>query len=317
MSWGAIFPGQGSQSVGMGKFLFENFKSAQHRFEEASDILKLDFKKLCFEGPESELALTENTQPALLLVSTVSHDVVNQNLCISFSIGAGHSIGEYAALVCSKSITFSDALRAVKKRGQAMQKAVPVGDGSMIAILGLADNQVIELCQWAQKESGFTPLEPANFNSPGQVVISGNSKACSWLLDQDLKSIFPDSRAKLIPLKVSAPFHCSMMKKAEDEMRILLQATEFSNPIFNVVQNYQAKVNTEINDIREHLIRQISAPVLWTNCMQYLLKESHTQLIELGTGKVLSGLAKKISADFKVYNLNSMDDLKIIENIKA
>ena len=216
--WSALFPGQGSQSVGMGRFLFENFTEARSTFEEASDSLSLNFKKLCFEGPESDLQLTENTQPALLLVSTATHRVVQSTTGIKFEAAAGHSVGEYAAVVAAQAVKFSDALRAVRVRGQAMQRAVPVGQGGMIAVLGLTDPQVETLCQWAESTSGLKPVEPANFNAPGQVVISGSQAGLEWLranAKADLFQLAPGEsapRMKMIPLAVSAPFHCSLIE---------------------------------------------------------------------------------------------------------
>lgn len=223
--WGALFPGQGSQSVGMGKFLFEEFSTARRLFEEAGDTLKINFKKLCFEGPDSDLQLTENTQPALLLVSTVTATCVTELVPVQIKASAGHSVGEYAALVNAGVLSFSSALRAVRTRGQAMQKAVPVGDGAMCAVLGLSDDNARKMCALVEKLSGETPLEPANFNCPGQVVVSGSAKAIEWMRanvtsEWVAQNLGADAgRAKLIPLSVSAPFHCSLMKPAEKEMR--------------------------------------------------------------------------------------------------
>src|SRR4051812_27635287 len=178
-----LFPGQGSQAPGMGRFLFDNFKIAKETFEEGSEALGLDLKKLCFEGDEKTLALTENTQPALLCVSTATWRLLKSELNLKPAAAAGHSIGEYAALVAAESINYAEAIKAVRLRGQAMQSAVPIGRGGMTAVLGLDDEQVRFLCEWTVKESGFSPLSPANFNSPGQVVISGSQKALNWLKD--------------------------------------------------------------------------------------------------------------------------------------
>src|SRR5437868_8082507 len=176
-----LFPGQGSQQPGMGRFLFDNFKAAKETFEEASEALSQDMKKLCFEGSEADLALTENTQPALLLVSTATQRVLKSEYHIKVAAAAGHSIGEYAALVAANVIDFAPAMKAVRTRGQAMQSAVPVGQGGMIATLGLEPDQAKFLCEYVVKESGFGPLSPANFNSPGQIVLSGSMKAIEWL----------------------------------------------------------------------------------------------------------------------------------------
>lgn len=311
------FPGQGSQQPGMGRFLFENFKIAQEAFEEGSEALKSDMKKLCFEGSESDLALTENTQPALLLVSTATQRVLRKDFGIKVSAAAGHSIGEYAALVAANVIRFDEAMRAVRTRGQAMQSAVPVGQGGMVAVLGLEPEQVETLCAYVVKGSGAGPLSPANFNSPGQIVISGSQNAISWLKDNfKPELIFAEApkRAKLIPLTVSAPFHCEMMKPAEEKMREVLSAMEFSSAAFPIIQNFHAKVETDGAALRENLIRQVSAPVRWTQSMETLKSLGHSQVIECGAGKVLQGLLKKIDGDFfKVMTTTSMEDIKNIE----
>lgn len=311
------FPGQGSQQPGMGQFLFENFKLAQEIFEEGSDALKQDMKKLCFQGSEADLALTENTQPALLLVSTVTQKVLRKEFDLKVKAAVGHSIGEYAALVAANVIQFDDAMRAVRTRGQAMQSAVPVGQGGMVAVLGLEPEQVETLCNYVVKNSGTGPLSAANFNSPGQIVISGSQKAINWLKDNfKPELIFKEApkRAKLIPLSVSAPFHCEMMKPAEDAMRLVLTAMGFGKATFPIIQNFHAQPETEGAILRENLIRQVSAPVRWTQSMEVLKTMGHSLIIECGAGKVLQGLLKKIDGEFfKVMTTTSMEDLKTIE----
>lgn len=320
MMWGALFPGQGSQSVGMGRFLFDEFTTARRLFEEAGDTLKQDFRKLCFEGPEADLQLTENTQPALLLVSTATAKVVSEIMPLKIEAAAGHSIGEYAALVSADVLKFTDALRAVKARGQAMQRAVPVGQGAMCAVLGMTDAAVKKMCALVETQSGEKPLEPANFNSPGQVVVSGSAKAIEWMRanvkpEWVAEHLGADAgRAKLIPLAVSAPFHCSLMKPAENQMRLVLEGMTFSAPKFSVVQNLTAETSSDTNTIRERLTGQISGAVLWTQCQEALLQRGIERYVEFGNGKVLSGLAKKIAGDkARVYNLNSLEDLKALE----
>ncbi len=311
------FPGQGSQQPGMGRFLFENFKIAKETFEEGSEALNSDMKKLCFEGTESDLALTENTQPALLLVSTATQRVLRQELGVKVSLAAGHSIGEYAALVAANVIRFDEAMRAVRTRGQAMQSAVPVGQGGMVAVLGLEPEQVDTLCSYVVKNSGEGPLSAANYNSPGQIVISGSQKAINWLKDNfKPELIFTEApkRAKLIPLSVSAPFHCAMMKPAEEKMRSVLTAMEFKTAEFPIIQNFHAKVESDGSILRENLIRQVSAPVLWTQSMENLKSLGQANVIECGAGKVLQGLLKKIDGDFfKVMTTTNMEDIKTIE----
>lgn len=310
-----LFPGQGSQAPGMGKWLHDNFKLAKDLFEEGSDALKQDLKKLLFEGSEADLALTENTQPALLLVSTSAQKVLRSEKDVAVGAAAGHSIGEYAALVAAESIPFAAAMQAVRARGQAMQSAVPVGQGGMVAVLGLDDEQAKWLCENAVKQSGAGPLSPANFNSPGQVVISGSAKTLSWLKENFKPEEIPGQpkRAKLIPLTVSAPFHCEMMRPAEEKMRAVLTAMEFRSPRFPIVQNFTAALETEPANLRENLIRQVSAPVLWTQSMMTLKAQALTNCIECGHGAVLKGLLKKIDSEaFTVQGLNSLDDLKAV-----
>ncbi|MFN9069055.1 MAG: ACP S-malonyltransferase, partial [Bdellovibrionales bacterium] len=209
-----VFPGQGSQAVGMGRFLFDNFKIAQDTFHEASEVLGFDIKKLCFEGPDSELQLTANTQPALLTTSTATARVLVNDFGIKPSLTAGHSIGEYASFVLAGVLPFSVALKAVRLRGQAMQSAVPVGQGGMVACMGLNESQVAQLTEWVKKNSPDQwTVEAANFNSPGQIVLSGPLLALNWMRENArAETIFGETlRMKFIPLNVSAPFHCQMM----------------------------------------------------------------------------------------------------------
>lgn len=314
--WSAVFPGQGSQQVGMGKFLFDNFDIAKHRFEEASDTLSLDFKKLCFEGPESDLALTANTQPALLLVSTVCYEVLSSLVKFEPVASSGHSIGEYAATVTAGSLSFSDAIKAVRLRGEAMQSAVPIGKGGMLAVMGLTQEQTLTLCQWAQEKSGLSPVEAANFNAPGQIVISGSQELIDWLQSNMDKTIFNPEPKKLrfIPLKVSAPFHCSMMKPAEDKMREVLTAMSFSDANTPVIQNVTAQPVTKADELRENLIRQVSSSVRWVECVEQLIKSGSNAAVEFGSGKVLNGLIKKIDSEqLTTFNMNSLEELQELE----
>ncbi len=311
-----LFPGQGSQQPGMGRFLFDNFKVAKECFEEASEALSQNMKKLCFEASEADLALTENTQPALLLVSIATQRVLKSEYHMKVSAGAGHSIGEYAALVAADVIAFSPAMRAVRTRGQAMQSAVPVGLGGMIAVLGLEPAQAKFLCEYVVKTSGFAPLSPANFNSPGQIVLSGSMQAINWLKANFKPEIFPElpKKVRFIPLNVSAPFHCEMMLPAEKKMREVLSAMNFNPPKFKIIQNFSANFESKAEQLRENLIHQVSAPVRWTESMELLKAHKLTKCIECGVGKVVAGLLKKIDSEsFMVLNTNSLEDLKLIE----
>lgn len=321
---GALFPGQGSQAVGMGRFLFDEFAIARTLFEEASDTLKVNFKSLCFDGPESDLQLTENTQPALLLVSTVSFKVLNSLMPLDIKVAAGHSIGEYSALVASDVLAFSDALRAVRRRGFEMQKAVPVGEGAMCAVLGLSDVIVEKMVAKVQEISGFKPLQAANFNAPGQVVVSGSAKAVEWMRNNVKAEWMAENfgveagKPKFIPLAVSAPFHCAMMAPAQTAMDHFLSGLRFAKPRFSVVQNLKAESSSDPTQIREWLVGQVSGSVRWTECQSAMIARGAHEYIEFGHGKVLAGLAKKIASlhpgiEVKVHGLNSLDDLKAIE----
>jgi [acyl-carrier-protein] S-malonyltransferase len=307
-----LFPGQGSQSPGMGRWLYENFEIAKRVFEESSDAININLKKLIFDGSAAELSLTENTQPALLCVSTATQRVLRSEKEIKISALAGHSIGEYAALVAGQALDLSSAARAVRLRGLSMQEAVPVGQGGMMAVLGLEDTDVLTLCKIAVEKSGYGPLSPANFNSPGQVVISGSAKTLQWLTSNYTQDLLPGStkKAKLIPLQVSAPFHCEMMAPAEDKMRDFLDSIKFSDSLIPICQNYDAQFTQQANLLKENLIRQISAPVRWTESMQSLVEKKMTNCVECGHGSVLKGLAKKIHADLRVHSLSQLEDLK-------
>jgi len=314
----ALFPGQGSQHPGMGRYLYDNFALVKDLFEEASDSVNLDFKKLCFEGSEADLALTENTQPCLLLVSTAAFQVLKTELGFAPKVAAGHSVGEYAAVVAAGALKFSDGIKAVKKRGRAMQEAVPVGEGGMAAVMGLTPEQVEKVCAWAQEETGLKPLEPANFNAPGQIVISGKLKLIHWAAENFTPQVLGQEkmRVKFIPLKVSAPFHCSMMKPAQDEMQAVLGAMEFKDPDFPVVQNVNAQVENVGEDLRKNLVAQVSSPVRWIGCMEALRDFGAPRMIECGSGQVLAGLGKKIdSTHLQIFNMNSLEELRALESV--
>lgn len=308
-----VFPGQGSQHPGMGKLFYENFKEAKMTFEEASDILKIDFKHLCFEGSESELQLTSNTQPCLLLVSTAMWRSLH-NLFSNITNIAGHSLGEYSALVAASALLFSEALDAVRKRGEFMQLAVPQGQGAMAAVLGLENSEVEKLCLWATKKSGKV-VEPANYNAPGQVVISGEKAGIDWLKENLNPNEVGISRTpKLIPLKVSAPFHCSLMKPAEEKMASVILNMKISNPQFTIIQNKTAREPKDIKELTQNLISQITSSVKWAQSVTYLKEKGVTHIIEMGPGTVLTSLVKKIdSSALKTFNIQSLDDLRNLE----
>ena len=311
-----LFPGQGSQTPGMGKFLYDEFKIARETFEEASDAINFDIKKLCFNESFEVLSLTENTQPALLTISTATTRVLDIEFGARAEITAGHSIGEYSSLVLGHVIEFKEAVRAVRLRGQAMQSAVPVGLGGMSATIGLTEDQVVYLCHWAMKETGLKSLSPANFNSAGQIVISGNLKILEWLQTNFKVEMLPGEtkRAKLIPLQVSAPFHCEMMKPAEETMDLFFKDVTFKNSRLPIIQNVHAQSETQGAILKKNIVSQISAPVRWSQSMELLKNNEKNHVIEVGNGSVLKGLLKKIDGDFfTVYSTNSLAELKLIE----
>ncbi len=314
---GLIFPGQGSQFVGMGKVFYDNFSIVKETFEEGSDALKKDLKKLIFDGPESELTLTHNTQPALLLVSVALYRLLKDLIKNEKCIGAGHSLGEYSALVASGVLKFNEAICAVQKRGEFMQKAVPVGQGGMLAVLGADNDNVLRICQWVEETTKLKPLEPANYNAPGQVVISGNIKAIEWLRENYKgSSLSSEIKAKFIPLNVSAPFHCSMMMPAQKEMEVVLKDMNFATSQFPVVQNVTAQDTDKKEEIRQNLIDQISSPVRWAQSVINIQKNGVQKTIEIGPGRVLSNLVKKIdSSHMTTLNIENIEDFKKLEEL--
>jgi len=281
-----LFPGQGSQAVGMGKDLDEKYPVARHTFEEADDALGYKLSEVCFEGPEEKLRLTEITQPAILTVSVAALRVLET--CIPKpSYVAGHSLGEYSAHVASGTIALADAVRTVRNRGKYMQEAVPVGVGAMAAILGMDLEQVGAVCQDAA-QGGV--CEPANINSPEQVVISGNTAAVERAAK--LAEERGAKKARLLP--VSAPFHCSLMKPAQDRLEADLNVLKMQKPIYPVACNVDATLVTDEVRARDTLVRQVTGSVKWHQCMRLLIDKGVQTFIEVGPGKVLWGLMRQI-----------------------
>ncbi|HEX9949618.1 MAG TPA: ACP S-malonyltransferase, partial [Thermodesulfobacteriota bacterium] len=282
-----IFPGQGSQYVGMGKELAEHFPVAQETFVEANEALGIDLQSLCFNGPEAELKLTANTQPCILTVSIAALRVFRKEVGWKADYLAGHSLGEFSALVAAEAMSFPDAVRIVRLRGQFMQEAVPVGAGGMAAVLGLAREQVEELClQAAQGEV----LTPANFNSPGQIVISGSLKAVERAI-----ALAPGMGAKrAVSLPVSAPFHSPLMEPAGQRLGAELVRIEIKDLAAPVVTNVEAEPNTAKERVRDLLIRQVSSPVRWEDSVKRMIELGVARFVEIGPGKVLVGLLRRI-----------------------
>lgn len=294
-----VFPGQGSQSVGMGRDFYDRYPRARGVFEEADRALKRPLSKICFEGPQEELQLTENTQPGLLTVSIAIWTLLNEALQPDYV--AGHSLGEYTALVAASSLRFADAVKIVRRRGEFMQQAVPVGQGAMLAVLGADPDKVENLCREAAQGQ---VLSPANYNSPGQIVIAGHTEATRRAAE-----MAPSMGIKrTIPLAVSAPFHCALMKPAQENMMPLLQEQNFGALRFPLVTNVDAKIIQTGNEARDALIRQIPNPVRWWQSIELLINEGVNTFIEVGAGKVLTGLIRKISRDVQTFNVESVDD---------
>ena len=297
-----LFPGQGSQVIGMGKDLYDKTEFGKKIFKMADDILGYDFSKICFEGPEQELKLTYNTQPALLTVSYILYSLFGKEPFIA----AGHSLGEYSALLCAESIKFEDAVMLVHKRGKYMQEAVPVGKGAMAAIIGSDIERVKEV---VSEVNGIVNL--ANWNSSSQIVISGEKEA----VEEAVEKI---SAPRSVFLPVSAPFHSELMLPAQKKLAYDIKNTEFKDLKFPVVNNVEVKETVNGEEAREALIKQVTSPVLWHSTMIKFLKEMKIyKYIEIGTGKVLAGLlkrtARELQIEVEIMNIQFLDDIKNIQ----
>jgi len=290
-----VFPGQGSQKVGMGKALADQHRVCRDTFAEADEALGRSLSRLCFEGPDDQLVLTENTQPALLATSIAMYRLLRE-LGLEPDLVAGHSLGEYSAHVAAGTLEFGDALRIVERRGRYMQEAVPVGSGGMAAVLGLDGEQVRLACEEAAEGE---VVSPANLNAPGQVVIAGMAGAVARA----------GARAKVhgarrvIPLQVSAPFHCALMAPAEAQLEPELRALDARRPAVPVIANVDATPKRDAAAAIDALVAQVSRPVLWEACVRRLASEGVRTYVEVGPGNVLSGLVKKIHHEAHVYNV--------------
>jgi len=297
-----VFPGQGSQFVGMGKDLYDHYSEARKLVEEANDILQYDIARICFNGPEETLRLTENTQPALLIHSIMALKMLREN-GINSVLAAGHSLGEFSALVAAGALKFQDAVRLVRLRGKFMQEAVPVGMGSMAAIIGLPIKEIQELCDRVSINSNL--VQPANLNSPVQTVIAGHKEA----VEKVSKDAVAAGAKKAVMLPVSAPFHSALMKPAEIKLQKELEATKFYDLSFPVINNIEAKPIVKGNDARESLVKQVCSPVRWCETMQYIVDQEIDWVIELGSGKVLSGLMKRYNKTINCYQVGDSQTL--------
>lgn len=298
MSLGFVFPGQGSQTVGMLGEMAEKHQVVRETFDEAGEVLGLDMWHLVSEGPQERLNQTEITQPVLLTASTALWRAWQLRNGGQPAILAGHSLGEYSALVCAGALTFAEGVALVHKRGKLMQEAVPEGEGAMAAILGLDDDVVGQCC-----DSVEGVVSPANYNAPSQVVIAGSADAVAAAVEACNEA----GARKAVPLQVSGPFHCELMAPAKVGFAEALNGVELKMPEIPVVHNVDAMVASDLADLREKLLEQIARPVQWTRCMQAMIDQGADQFVECGAGKVLAGLIKRIDRKMPVHNIESPD----------
>jgi len=303
---GFVFPGQGSQHAGMGKDLADNFPVAKQAFEEANDSLGFDLAALCFEGPEEELKLTTNTQPAILTVSIASLRVIERETGLVPAFAAGHSLGEYSALVGAGALSFADAVRVVRKRGAFMQEAVPVGEGAMAAIIGLDGEPLEEVCREAAQGK---VVSPANFNSPGQVVIAGHAEA----VERAIEIAKGRGAKRALPLPVSAPFHCSLMVPAGERLREVLEGIAVNSLNIPVISNVEAAPNADASRVKDLLVSQVSAPVRWEESVRAMIGLGVERFVEIGPGKVLAGLVKRIDNGVETQSVADVAGLKALQ----
>ena len=302
MNYSIVFPGQGSQSIGMLSDLNQNFPIVNEIFQEASDAISVDLWKIINEDQES-LNLTENTQPVMLASGYATYKILSAEINLSPLSMAGHSLGEYTALVASSSLNFFDAIKLVRKRGELMQAAVPSGTGSMAAILGLEDSLIIDQCNQASKEG---VVEAVNFNSPGQVVIAGEKEAVAYACE--LLKEAGAKRALILP--VSVPSHCSLMKDAANKFKHSIENIEFKMNDVNVIHNVDADYSNNIEEIKSKLVEQLYRPVLWTASVLKMKELGVEKLIEAGPGKVLSGLTRRIDKSLSASAIIDVSSLK-------
>jgi [acyl-carrier-protein] S-malonyltransferase len=303
MSLAYIFPGQGSQHPGMGRNLLENFPVAARIFEEIDDALHFSISRLCFEGSPEDLQLTENTQPAILAVSVAAFRVMQSEGFSQPDYVAGHSLGEYSALFGAKSLSLTEAIQTVRSRGRYMQEAVPIGTGAMAAVIGAEIKDIEKAC--AEASQGQV-CAPANINSPNQVVIAGNAEA----VDRASELLRSGGAKRVLKLNVSAPFHSALMMPAQERLAVDLARIRFANLNVPLVTNVDASVILKGAEARECLVRQVSSPVRWLESIELLIKQGIDTFVEVGPGKVLTGLMRQISREVKCFNVEDAASLK-------
>ena len=297
-----VFPGQGAQKVGMGKDFYDNYDVAKKMFKEADEVLGYSIMKMCFEGPEEDLKLTANTQPAILTISCIANEILKEN-GIQPEITGGHSLGEYSALVAAGVLNFQDAVALVHKRGSYMQEAVPVGEGGMAAIIGVDRDKIVEVCQQVSAES---PVQAVNFNCPGQIVIAGATKGVE-LAVEELKAA---GAKKAVILPVSAPFHSTLMKPAAEKLAVELNKVTISDAKIPVVANVSAEILTKAEDIKASLVAQAASPVLWEDCVARMKEFGADVLLEAGPGKTLCGFNRRIDKTITSLNVEDVASLE-------
>ena len=288
----------------MCKDFYDNYACAKKVFEEADEALGYSITKLCFEGPEEDLRLTKNTQPAILTCSVAALAVMREH-GLECEIAGGHSLGEYSALVAAGVMDLKDAVVAVCKRGQFMQEAVPVGEGAMAAVMGLEPDKIVEVCQTVEKECGEA-VQAVNFNCPGQVVIAGAAKA----VEKAAEALKAAGAKRAVPLPVSAPFHSTLMKPAAERLKEVLDKIEFRDAAFPVVANVTAEPVTKAEEIRALLVKQAASPVKWEMSMRNLIKDGYDTFVEVGPGKVLTGFTRKIDRTMNALNVEDLASLE-------
>ena len=304
-----LFPGQGSQIVGMGSEFYNNFSAVKKLFMEADETLGFKVSKIILEGPESELKLTQNTQPSILLVSYSIFSTLKNEF--NFNLDktkyfAGHSLGEYSALLCANALSFQDSLRLLYERGKSMQEAVPVGKGAMLAVLG---SEIQEINNFILDVKSKGVCEVANDNAHGQIIVSGNIESI-----EELKNILKQNKKKCILLPVSAPFHCSLMNPAAVKMKEKINEVNFRKPDFEIISNVTALPVSKPENIKQFLTQQIYSKVRWRESIIYMGENKINDYIEIGPGKVLTGLVKRILPNSNSFSINSIDDIKNLKN---
>ncbi len=304
-----LFPGQGSQIVGMGSEFYNNFPNVKKIFLEADEVLNFKISKIILDGPENELKLTQNTQPSILIVSYAIFSVLKKEFNFDMEkvkYFAGHSLGEYSALLCANAINFKDALKLIFERGKSMQEAVPIGQGSMLAVLG---SSVEEIKNFLTLLKNKGVCEIANDNANGQIILSGNIEAI-----EEFKDILKKNKKKGITLPVSAPFHCSLMNSAAIKMKEKIDNTNFKKPDYEIISNVTALPTNNPEDIKNLLVQQIYSKVRWRESILFMGNKKINDFVEIGPGKILSGLIKRILPSSKSFSVNSIDDIKNLNN---